>query len=104
MAIYCSQSLFLWLFQSLNYILKNIITYPKLREYAPGVHPNKVFPRSTSTPYCSVENRISRSVATLHSAGSVDSTGSDFGITPQPPALAPVQIQPQSFPGSGEDF
>ena len=33
-------------------------------------------------PYCSVENRISRSTAALRSTGSVDSTGSDFGITP----------------------
>ena len=88
MAIYCSQSLFLWLFQSLNYIFKNIVTYPKLREYAPGGHPNKVFPLSTSAPYCSVGNRISRSAATLRSAGSVDSKGSDLGITlrrPSPP-------------------
>ena len=33
-------------------------------------------------PYCSVENRIPRSTAALHSTSSVDSTGSDFGITP----------------------
>ena len=35
-------------------------------------------------PYCSVENRNPRSTAALRSTGSVDSTGSDFGITPVP--------------------
>ena len=33
-------------------------------------------------PYCSVENFHPRSTAALCSTGSVDSTGSDFGITP----------------------
>ena len=33
-------------------------------------------------PYCLVESRNPRSTAALPSTGSVDSTGSDFGITP----------------------